>query len=100
MYLADMYRKVLDHRSYVLEEIRCKLYFQSGKDMGRIYQISGEYDNSFLADIDWPGSDPQSLDVIAGLRSSEEWDRQPAFRLILERKDLSSADDLKNCELQ
>src|SRR5690606_38087166 len=39
LYLADMYRKVIDHPSYVPEEARGRLDFESGKTKGRIYRI-------------------------------------------------------------
>src|SRR5690606_33332181 len=39
LYIADMYRKVIDHPSYVPEEMRDKLDFESGKDKGRVYRV-------------------------------------------------------------
>ncbi|MCC5938331.1 MAG: c-type cytochrome [Lunatimonas sp.] len=88
MYLADMYRKVIDHPSYVPESAREGLDFVSGKDKGRIYRIvrkefnqanpSGEQTGSLVL----PFEDPVAL-----LGSADEWERSVAHRLLLEASD-------------
>lgn len=92
LYLADMYRKVIDHPSYVPEEARGGLDFESGKSDGRIYRIvrqgfrdKGRSAVSFESD----------LKMIEALQSPEEWERQTAHRLLLEKKNPSLVPDLK-----
>jgi putative membrane-bound dehydrogenase-like protein len=39
LYIADMYRKTIEHPDYLPEEIRKRTDFESGKGMGRIWRI-------------------------------------------------------------
>jgi hypothetical protein len=39
LYVADMYRKVIEHPDYLPEEIRKRTDFESGRDMGRIWRV-------------------------------------------------------------
>jgi putative membrane-bound dehydrogenase-like protein len=39
LYVADMYRKVIEHPDYLPEEVRKRTDFDSGKDKGRIWRI-------------------------------------------------------------
>ena len=100
LYVADMHRKVIDHPSYVPVEIRDKLDFQSGKDMGRIYRISHNDADPYPSKINWLGSDAKTSELVSALQFPEEWQRQTAFRMLLERKELSTAKELKMCALQ
>ena len=82
LYLADMHRKVIDHPSYVPEEARGSLDFESGKTDGRIYRIVRE---DFISPKEmYPFNSPVAR--VAALRSGEEWVRQTAHRLLLEQK--------------
>jgi putative membrane-bound dehydrogenase-like protein len=40
LYVADMYRKVIEHPDYLPEEIRKRTDFETGRDMGRIWRVS------------------------------------------------------------
>jgi len=42
MYVADMYRKVIEHPDYLPEEVRKHTDFETGKTMGRIWRIRAE----------------------------------------------------------
>lgn len=84
LYLADMYRKVIDHPAYVPEESRHLLDFESGKADGRIYRISETNPSrSSTSPLTFHTND----DLAAALQSGNEWNRQTAFRKILESKD-------------
>ena len=88
LYIADMHRKVIDHPSYVPEEIRGDLDFQSGRDMGRIYRMVSSEFVSYRP----TGRQrfPSGSDEIATLLTSKwEWQRSMAFQVLLERKDTS-----------
>jgi putative heme-binding domain-containing protein len=41
LYIADMYRKVIEHPDYLPEGMRQRTDFESGKDRGRIWRVIG-----------------------------------------------------------
>jgi putative membrane-bound dehydrogenase-like protein len=42
LYVADMYRKVIEHPDYLPEEVRKHTDFETGKTMGRIWRVRSE----------------------------------------------------------
>lgn len=90
LYVADMYRREIDHPRYVPEESRGLLDFESGKDRGRIYRI--------LRDAPAPRPAPATAPVrtddldptVAALESPDEWWRADAQRRLVERADRSA----------
>ncbi|MCE7070817.1 HEAT repeat domain-containing protein [Dyadobacter sp. CY327] len=82
LYVADMHRKVIDHPSYVPEEARSGLDFESGKTDGRIYRIV----NSNFKDKKQVCRFGTMQELVAALQSPEEWERQTAHRLLLEKR--------------
>jgi putative heme-binding domain-containing protein len=42
LYIADMYRKVIEHPEYLAAEVRKHTDFESGKTMGRIWRVRAE----------------------------------------------------------
>ncbi|MDN3690606.1 PVC-type heme-binding CxxCH protein [Cyclobacterium jeungdonense] len=97
LYLADMYRKIIDHPSYVPEEARAKLDFSSGKNKGRIYRISNNQFNFQEIDFVFPKKDPVSLsETLHALNATDAWARETAFRLLLESRPFEIAPELKS----
>lgn len=97
LYLADMHRKVIDHPSYVPEEARQNLDFESGKDEGRIYRIVREDFEQGKVAPDFPVSSASTTEeLVEALASDEEWIRSTAHRMLLERRDASGARDLRS----
>lgn len=101
LYIADMHRKVIDHPSYVPEEARGGLDWESGKSDGRIYRVVRE---GFK---DAPSNDRLRLssassvaEMVTALSSAEEWDRSTAHRLLLERKEVASIPLLRKSVLE
>lgn len=101
LYLADMHRKVIDHPSYVPEEARPGLDWESGKTDGRIYRIvrkdfvQKKYDaRTGLS------SASKTAALTKSLTSGEEWERNTAHRLLLERKDKSSVPTLRKIAVE
>jgi putative membrane-bound dehydrogenase-like protein len=89
LYVADMYRKIIDEPDYVPEDVRDTLDYKTGKDKGRIYEIIREDDTSnnsrkFLK----PSA--ATNEVLEMLKSENGWNRQMAFRLLLEKEDKST----------
>lgn len=96
LYLADMHRKVIDHPSYVPEEARGDLDFESGKNAGRIYRIVKNDFKQKDVVYDFPLNSSSSVEsLVDALKSKEEWTRATAHRLLLERNDVSVAESLR-----
>ncbi|MGV3774847.1 MAG: PVC-type heme-binding CxxCH protein [Verrucomicrobiales bacterium] len=82
LYVADMYRKFIDHPDYMPEEARGQIDFNSGKQMGRIWRISAN-------DFKKPTATNQAVasmseELSSTLFSENVWKRSTAHRLILE----------------
>ncbi|MEO6246425.1 MAG: PVC-type heme-binding CxxCH protein, partial [Opitutaceae bacterium] len=87
LYVADMYRREIDHPRYVPEESRGLLDFQSGKDRGRIYRVVK--DTARLPQRS--GSETGEAALISDLESADEWWRARAQRLLIEQGGRSPA---------
>jgi putative membrane-bound dehydrogenase-like protein len=85
LYVADMYRREIDHPRYVPEESRGGLDFESGKDRGRIYRIVR--DGARTPRSKGAAKNEALTDIVAGLESADEWWRQRAYRVLIERAD-------------
>ena len=88
LYVADMYRREIDHPVYVPQEARGRLDFESGKDRGRIYRV-------VRAGTPRPraaGGGAIDTDV-ADLQAADGWIRMTAHRRLLEhpRPELAAA---------
>lgn len=94
LYVADMYRKVIDHPAYVPAESRHLLDFETGKSDGRIYRIYNEK-QPLKVGHQRVTRFQSNHDLAEGLSSANEWKRQVAFRKILEAKDKSIAAELE-----
>ena len=96
LYLADMHRKVIDHPTYVPEEARPGLDWESGKTDGRIYRVvRSDFVQKKYDPARGLSSASKISDLTKFLASEEEWERNTAHRLLLERKDKSSVPALK-----
>lgn len=95
LYLADMHRKVIDHPSYVPEEKRGELDFESGKSDGRIYRIAREDFRDPVADVSVLNTTTSLSQLVRALESPQEWERATAHRLLLERGDRTLAPQLR-----
>ena len=100
LYVADMYRKVIDHPSYVPEEARGDLDFESGKDAGRIYRIVDKGFDQNKYEYAGLKSGLDAAELVRELESGEEWVRATAFRLLSEKKDGSIVPKLKEIALE
>lgn len=95
LYVVDMRRKVIDHPSYVPEEVRHLLDIDSGKDLGRIYRISSKNYEGALNSKRWFYNPDNVDDLISRLDSDLEWDRAVAFRLLLEKEEFDRKEALE-----
>lgn len=84
LYIADMYRLVIEHPEWITKDIQQRLDLRAGSDMGRIYRV---YPKS-----NQPRKIPR-LDVldtkalVEVLKSPNGWQRDTAQRLLIERGD-------------
>jgi putative membrane-bound dehydrogenase-like protein len=100
LYVADMYRKTIEHPDYLPVEIRKRTDFDSGKGMGRIWRVIDDSISDekrgerFAANLIPEDSDEATL--VAALDSPEGWRRDTALRLLRERKlDKRAIEELK-----
>lgn len=82
LYVVDMHRREIDHPVYVPEEARGRLDFESGKDTGRIYRIVKDGPSKTV-----PAAGATTADLVRDLESADEWWRERAQRLLVEKAD-------------
>jgi putative membrane-bound dehydrogenase-like protein len=84
LYIADMYRFVIEHPEWIPPEMRARLNLRAGEDRGRIYRVvpAGTPRRRIpnLAALDVPG-------LIDAMNSPSGWQRDTVQRLLLERGD-------------
>jgi putative membrane-bound dehydrogenase-like protein len=88
LYIADMYRFVLEHPQWIAPETQARLDLRAGEDKGRIYRVFPEK-NPPRAIPDLTKLDPAGL--VAALDSPSGWQRTTAQRLLIERADRAVA---------
>src|SRR5205823_33744 len=93
LYVADMYRREIDHPIYVPEEARGAMDFRSGKDRGRIYRVVSDAHPAATK----PDFSPAGL--VHELDSPESWRRDTALRLLLERGESNPVSALEKTAL-
>lgn len=93
LYVADMYREVIEHPWSIPEAIKKHVDLNSGNDRGRIWRIVPE---------GFKRPAPAKLSKLSGeelarlLKSPNGWTRETASRLIYERQDGSAANALES----
>ncbi|HSU55555.1 MAG TPA: HEAT repeat domain-containing protein, partial [Candidatus Dormibacteraeota bacterium] len=84
LYLADMYREVIEHPWSLPESIKKLLDLNSGNDRGRIYRIVP--DGFKQPKTKLPGK-TSTAELVATLENPNGWHRDTAARLLYERQD-------------
>ncbi len=84
LYVADMYRFVLEHPEWISPEMQARVNLRAGDDKGRIYRISPR--GSPRRPMPRAASfEPAAL--VAALDSPNGWQRDLAQRLLVQRRD-------------
>jgi len=92
LYIADMYREVIEHPWSLPESIKKHLDLNSGNDRGRIYRVVPEgFKQPKLPHL----SDATTQELVALLESPNGWHRDTAARLLCERQDKSAVSSLE-----
>ena len=93
LYVADMYRFVIEHPEWISPEMQARLDLRAGADKGRIYRIVPEGKRRRpipnLAKLN-------ARELVAAMDSPNGWQRDMAQRLLVERGDRSVSEPLKN----
>jgi len=93
LYLADMYRAVIEHPQYMPDELKNRPDLTLGSDRGRIYRVVSRTPTRPQEKV--PRLNELSTsDLVAFLDHPNVWQRRTAFQLILERQDRSIAAQL------
>lgn len=80
LYIADMYRGVIEHPVYLPDEVRKRSNFDLGKDKGRIWRLTGK-GTGRPARFE---TMTNAAALVAALSSPVPWQRDTAFRLLRE----------------
>src|SRR5262249_22766084 len=92
LYVADIYREIIEGSAFIPESIRKFLDFNSGNDRGRIFRVVPE-------DFHEPKMPQLKLataaELVALLEHPNGWHRETASRLLFERQDKTAVALLK-----
>ncbi len=93
LYVADMYRFVLEHPEWISPEMQARLDLRAGEDKGRLYRIVPEGQPRrpipSLAKL-------TTRELAAALDSPNGWQRDLAMRLLGEHADPATGDALRS----
>lgn len=91
LYVADMYRFVLEHPEWISPEMQARLDLRAGADKGRIYRVVPEgKPRRPIPNL----AVKNTRDLVAAMDSANGWQRDTVQRLLFERADLSASESL------
>lgn len=92
LYIADMYRFVLEHPEWISPEMQARLDLRAGADKGRIYRVvpAGKTCRP-IPNL----AAKNTRDLVATMDSVNGWQRDTAMRLLFERADLAANEPLR-----
>lgn len=92
LWIADMYRLVIEHPQWIPLEWQARLNLRAGEDQGRIWRIypAGATLRPIPRLVDY-----STQALVAALDSPNGWQRDMAQQLLLERKDLAAIPPLQ-----
>lgn len=92
LYIADMYREVIEHPKSLPLVIKQHLDLTSGRDRGRIYRLVPEnYQQPAIPRLD----QASTAELVALLEHANAWHRETAARLLYERQDKAAIEPLE-----
>lgn len=97
LYIADMYRLVIEHPEWIPPDTQQHFNLRAGEDQGRIYRVypagAALRKTPRLDRLDTAG-------LVAALDSPNGWQRDIAQRLLVERKARRAAASLRRCMVE
>ncbi|MGE0756312.1 MAG: PVC-type heme-binding CxxCH protein [Pirellulaceae bacterium] len=100
LYVADMYREIIEHPDSFGDVIKSRLHLTSGRDRGRIYRIGVERPTAGRAagSPDRPTrlSGAATQELVKLLAHANAWHRETASRLLYERQDRAAIEPLRS----
>ncbi len=91
LYVADMYRFVIEHPEWISPEMQARLDLRAGADRGRIYRVVPEG----KARRPIPNlAAKNTSELVAAMDSVNGWQRDTVQRLLVEQADASALDAL------
>jgi len=93
LYIADMYRLVIEHPEWIPAEMQKRMDLRAGADKGRIYRV---YPEGVTLRRGPNLAKMSSAELAAALDSPNGWQRDTAQRLLMERGDKSVAPELES----
>ncbi|MBM3824956.1 MAG: c-type cytochrome [Verrucomicrobia bacterium] len=92
LYVADMYRFVLEHPEWISPEMQARLDLRAGEDKGRIYRVVPEgKPRRTIPNL----AAKNTHDLVAAMDSVNGWQRDTAMRLLFERADAAANEPLR-----
>ncbi|MHB1305777.1 MAG: PVC-type heme-binding CxxCH protein [Limisphaerales bacterium] len=89
LYLADMYRFVLEHPEWISPEMQARLDLRAGSDRGRLYRVVPDgHARRRIPNL----ATMTASELVAALDSVNGWQRDTAQRLLIERNDRTVGD--------
>jgi putative membrane-bound dehydrogenase-like protein len=85
MYIADMYRAVIEHPDWMPAELKTRKDLHDGSDRGRIWRVTSVEPSMNQERPDEPIDKLVTKDVIELLEHRNAWHRDTAMRVLLER---------------
>ncbi|MBX9791643.1 MAG: c-type cytochrome [Pirellulales bacterium] len=97
LYIADVYREVIEHPASLPPMIKKHLDLTSGRDRGRIYRVVPDgFEQPKLPKF----SSASTADLVATLAHPNGWQRDSAARLLFERQDVAAVEPLRRLALE
>ena len=82
LYVADMYRLVIEHPEWIPDDVASKIDLRTGENLGRIYRI---YPSARRPKLIPQLANDSSEELVSRLESSNGWVRDTAQRLLVEQ---------------
>jgi len=93
LYIADMYRLIIEHPEWIPDDVASAMDLRSGEDRGRIYRIYPSARRPRPIPI---LAEDSSLELVNRLESSNGWVRDTAQRLLIEHGGQEVVDALRH----
>ena len=92
LYVADMYRFVIEHPEWISPEMQARVDVRAGSDKGRIYRVSREGQTRRAT----PNlAQMTTRELTRAMDSVNGWQRDMAHRLLIERSDPAASEWLR-----